>query len=116
MIANFHINYKTKWGEQVAIQLRRKGKEENLLLHSFDGENWQSAIEVAVKEQIEYKYFIQNDETSSLEFGDYRTLQTPANADQLFIQDHWRPTNVTEQAFFSAAFKDVIFKRKKARA
>ena len=111
MIANFHINYETKWGEQIAIHLRRNGKEETAILQTYDGKNWHIAIEVAEKEEIEYKYIFQKEDSSDPEFGQYRSLNISKGASQLFIQDAWRPTDVVVQAFFSAAFKDVIFKR-----
>ena len=111
MIANFHINYETKWGEQIAIHLRRNGMEETYIMQSYDGKNWNAAIEVTEKEQLSYKYFFQSTDSSFPEFGEYRPLNLPKGASQTFIQDFWRPTHVVEQAFFSAAFKDVIFKR-----
>ena len=114
MIANFHINYETKWGEQIAIHLRRNGMEETYIMQSYDGKNWNAAIEVTEKEQLSYKYFFQSTDSSFPEFGEYRPLNLPKGASQTFIQDFWRPTHVVEQAFFSAAFKDVIFKSRRA--
>ncbi len=40
-----------------------------------------------------------------------RKLYIPQNTEQIFYQDQWRPEYEPEHTFFSAAFKDVIFKR-----
>ena len=113
MIANFHINYGTKWGEQIAIQLKRKNKTETIVCQTYDGKNWQAAIELTENEAITYKYILQNKETSNPEFGEDRSLTAPKGTSQLFVQDFWRPTSGVDNSFFSAAFKDVIFKRDK---
>ena len=113
MIANFHIHYKTAWGGQVAIRLRRDGAEEIVALRTYDGENWHIALPMTEKGQIAYKYIVRTGSDESLEFGSYRSLTMPKEVSQVFVRDFWRPTDVPEQAFFSAAFKDVIFKRNK---
>ena len=111
MTANFHINYKTNWGEQIAVHLLRNGKEETHSLQTYDGQNWQGAIEVAEKEEIVYQYILKSKNTATPEFGGYRLLDIPTGSGPVFIHDYWRPKHEIERAFFSAAFKDVIFKR-----
>ncbi len=111
MIANFHINYGTKKGEQIAIQLKRNGVGETIICQSYDATNWHAAVQVIEDETIVYKYIVQSFVGLLAEHGDFRTLTIPKGASQVFYQDAWRAEYEKERAFFSAAFKDVIFKR-----
>lgn len=111
MIANFHINYGTKKGEQIAIQLKRNGLEETIICQSYDATNWHAALQVGENETIAYKYIVQSYKGLLAEQGEYRQLTMPSGHTQLFYQDYWRAEYEITRAFFSAAFKDVIFKR-----
>ncbi|MCB0519717.1 MAG: 4-alpha-glucanotransferase [Lewinellaceae bacterium] len=113
MIAHFHINYGTKHGEHIAIRLRRNGLEEAILCNTFDDNNWLASAAISESEQIEYKYALETPNGQLEEHGSFRTLVVPKGAVQVFCQDYWRPSYEAEQAYFSAAFKDVIFKREK---
>ncbi len=111
MIAHFHINYGTKKGEQIAIQLKRNGLEETFICQSYDATNWHVAIQVADNDVISYKYIVQSFKGLLAEHGAFRTLTIPKGQKQAFYQDQWRAEYEITRAFFSAAFKDVIFKR-----
>lgn len=114
MIANFHINYGTKKGEQIALQLKRHNAEEIIICQSYDAVNWHASIQVAENEQIEYKYIVQSFKGLVAEHGAFRHLTIPKGQTQVFYQDAWRAEYETSRAYFSAAFKDVIFKRNTA--
>jgi 4-alpha-glucanotransferase len=111
MIANFHIQYGTKQGEQIAIQLFRNGVEEIIVCQSYDSTNWIGTIELSATDNIRYKYMVQSFRGLVAEHGLTRLLAIPKKASQIFLQDQWRAEYEVERAFFSAAFKDVIFKR-----
>ncbi|MBL7816536.1 MAG: 4-alpha-glucanotransferase [Saprospiraceae bacterium] len=114
MIANFHINYGTKKGEQIAIQFNRNGVEEIIICQSYDATNWHAAVQVDDNETITYKYFVQSFKGLLAEHGAMRPLTIPKGLTQAFYQDAWRAEYELERAFFSAAFQDVIFKRNHA--
>jgi 4-alpha-glucanotransferase len=114
MIANFHINYGTKQGEQIAIHFKRNNVEETVVCQSYDAKNWQGAIEIEGDETIEYKYIVQSFKGLLVEHGISRQLTIPKGQSQVFYQDQWRAEFEAERTFFSAAFKDVIFKRQTA--
>jgi 4-alpha-glucanotransferase len=112
MIANFHMKYGTQQGDQIAIQFNRKGQIETVICQSYDEMNWHGAIQVADNEVIAYKYVVQSFKGLLTEHGDFRHLSLPENVGQVFYHDYWRAEYEPARAYFSAAFKDVIFKRK----
>ena len=117
MIANFHIHYVVKNGEQLAIRWKQgKGKEKIQYCQSYDGANWITALEIANETPLHYQYILTTGEKETPEHGTYRQLTFPPGSEQAFCQDYWRPGNQIERLYLSAAFKDVIFKRKKAAA
>ena len=111
MIAHFHINYGTKKGEQIAIQIKRNGLEETFICQSYDATNWHVAIQVNDTDVITYKYIVQSFKGLLAEHGAFRTLTIPQGQKQVFYQDNWRAEYEITRTYFSAAFKDVIFKR-----
>jgi 4-alpha-glucanotransferase len=114
MIAHFHLTYGTKQGEQIAIHFKRNNLEETVICQSYDAKNWQGTIEIKDDETIEYKYIVQSFKGLLTEHGTYRQLTIPQGQSQVFYQDQWRAEYEAERTFFSAAFKDVIFKRRTA--
>lgn len=111
MIAHFHITYRTSQGEQIAIQFKKKNNIETVICQSYDGNNWTGITQVSENEIIEYKYFIQSSKSLTAEHGDFRYLNIPHGIEKVFFDDSWRTETEAERAYFSAAFKDVIFKR-----
>ena len=112
MIAQFHLTYGTKQGEQIVLHFKRNNVEETVICQSYDALNWQGAIEIEGDETIEYKYIVQSFKGLLAEHGTYRQLTIPKGQSQVFYQDQWRAEYEAERTFFSAAFKDVIFRRK----
>jgi 4-alpha-glucanotransferase len=112
MIAQLHIHYKTQLGEQVNVILKRENTFEIIHCQTFNGENWTAAIEVVPHSIVQYKYQVVTHHETIEEWGDFRTIQlTDIQTQQLFIQDSWRTQADESNTYFSAAFKDVIFRR-----
>lgn len=114
MIANFHINYTTKPGEAMAIRFKQHGVEVTVICQSLDNSNWHFNTQLPEDEQVVYKYFLQTDSGLVGEHGEFRCVDLPSGVNYVFFQDYWRPQFEVARSFFSAAFKDVIFKRKTA--
>jgi 4-alpha-glucanotransferase len=114
MIANFHINYITKPGEAMAIRFKQHGVEVTVICQSVDNSHWHFSTQLPDNEQVIYKYFLQTDSGLVGEHGEFRSVDLPSGASHVFFQDYWRPQFEVARSFFSAAFKDVIFKRKTA--
>jgi 4-alpha-glucanotransferase len=113
MIAHFHINYQTKQNEKIILQVNRKGRLETLTCQTYDGQNWQGTLSVDGASVITYRYAVQSGEEVMFEDGVFRSLIVPKGAEQVFYHDFWRATYEASRSFFSAGFKDVIFKREK---
>jgi len=112
MTANFHINYHTSYGENIAIRVRRNGVEETVFCQNYDINHWRYTLQIAENEAIEYKYLVARQDGSFIEeHGAYRQLHLPQEVNEAYFQDFWRPQFEPERSFFSAAFKDVIFRR-----
>lgn len=109
MIVNFKIPYRTAWGEQLAMRTEANGKTNIIKLSTNDGEHW--ATEVKIDQNIAYKYFILRENQEIAEWGAYRQLQVDDSFTSLYVEDYWRPQANEGNAFFAAAFADVIFKR-----
>ncbi len=111
MIANFHIHYGTNPGEQVAIRFKKKDGEETIFCQSYDAANWHGTVQTTENEVLEYKFVVQSLKGTILEHGAYRRVAMPAGQAQAFFQDQWRAQDEAARTYFSAAFKDVVFKR-----
>ncbi len=112
MTINFHINYATVYGEQIALRFQKNEKEQIIYCQTNDGKNWFGEVQCTDNETVIYKYILRND-TKILkeEFGKMRQLITPKNVSELYVQDQWRPTNFESNVYYTAAFADVFFKR-----
>jgi 4-alpha-glucanotransferase len=111
MIANFHIHYQTIMGQRVNILIRRNQTESILHCQTFDGAHWFATLTLGEKEQIEYKYQVESPEEILEEWGAFRQTNILPQGEQLILQDTWRAQSDESNAYFSAAFADVIFKR-----
>ncbi|MBP7272527.1 MAG: 4-alpha-glucanotransferase [Saprospiraceae bacterium] len=118
MLLHFHIHYKTTPGQllQLVYHTGKKLAEATANLQTFDGEHWTVTLEAQAGVAIRYKYATtQSSGSPQLEFGEWRHV-APSTDHALFLCDYWRPYDTVDNAFFSAAFKDVVFKRKKQTA
>lgn len=111
MIAQLHIHYKTLFGEQVNVIVKRENTQEIIHCQTFNGENWTINIELPHNKVLFYKYQVVTNNGIIDEWGDFRELNTHNKNEQLFIQDSWRAQADESNTYFSAAFKDIIFKR-----
>lgn len=90
-----------------------KGDPQKALVMDYAGEGWwQIALPLAkAKSRIAYRYvLLQEGETPREEAGDMRELRLPKTAERIALCDTWREPTATEEAFFSAAFAEAVFK------
>jgi 4-alpha-glucanotransferase len=112
---HFQIQYQTKSGQQLAILLKQKSKEKaietSMLMDTRDGINWFFETQISDNQAVEYKYFVKSYDVELTEFGQMRSVFVAKKQTSITIKDYWRPLEDVSNAYFSAAFKDVIFKR-----
>lgn len=111
MILNFHIHYKTAFGEKVKLLIKNPESEFTLNCQTYDGENWTASLELEKEQNLEYKYALENTDGTFEEWGSWRYTGALKGAGQAFMQDIWRSHSNPGNAYFSTAFKDVIFRR-----
>jgi 4-alpha-glucanotransferase len=111
MQANFHIHYRTRFGENINVLLQINNEKQTLRCHTYDGENWLGHIQISEKDTVFYKYQVESATQSIEEWGDYRPLSIAKKTSELFVKDYWRSTSNPNNIFHTAAFKDVVFKR-----
>lgn len=111
MILQFHIHYKTSFGEKIKLLFKDQNTTDSIYCQTYDGANWTAIIEAKNGSVQEYKYALETSEGLFEEWGTWRSLYTEKNGEKLFIQDSWRSHDNPGNAFFSTAFEDVIFRR-----
>lgn len=120
MIVHFQITYHTKWGEQIAVcgNLKELGsgsyKSAPVMQYQGDG-IWQLALPLKkAPVELEYAYYVLNAAgEAEVEGGQARKLRVPRSADRILLRDKWKVPTDFDHAFFTAAFKDVIFRQEK---
>ncbi|MBC7886006.1 MAG: 4-alpha-glucanotransferase, partial [Saprospiraceae bacterium] len=116
MLLHFHLHYKTILGQQIGIEyfMDDDPKMKKLLFQTFDGQNWTGVMNLEGKTTIfTYNYIIVDNEGLSLrEWGNARII-SPGENKNVFIEDQWRSRDNENNAFFSSAFTEAIFKRNK---
>ena len=114
MFLHFHIHYKTTYGEQISIAYTTKSNfvKKVVQCQTYDGENWIASLQVDGNTTINYNYILLKNDTIHLgEWGKPRVLNTRNLADNVFLEDKWRPRDNENNAFLSTAFTEAIFKR-----
>ncbi len=110
----FHLHYRTVYGEQIGIIYTESGSDDvkNLLFHTYDGENWYGMLETASSGPVSYKYAVFKNEAVILrEWGAHRTTESPGAKGEVLMEDKWRARDNEKNAFLSTAFTKAIFKR-----
>ena len=112
---NFHIEYRTIFGQSIGVKIKQV--KDNLLVENTfagqtdDGINWTINAQVTEHVPIEYKYIIQSTDENIGEFGEFRKLLVARSKKNISVYDQWRPIEDESNAYFSAAFKDIIYRR-----
>ncbi|MBQ5402411.1 MAG: 4-alpha-glucanotransferase, partial [Bacteroidales bacterium] len=108
----FTINYKTAWGESLVLCTAKK----NHAMEYAGGGLWQVTLKGnQIKNGDCYTYILMRDgKPARYEWRTHR-LNLPEKATYVTLRDRWidRPQ---DSAFWSAAFKDIIFQRNPAKA
>ena len=120
MKITFRINYRTVWGQQVAIigNIPALGKweaKQALVLHHLGDGEWEATIQLKKSiSNLSYKYILINDKKEELDidWGKNRTLRFTKNQKSILLKDCWRSKHHGETAFYSSAFSEAIFKPK----
>lgn len=112
MFLNFHLHYRTAYGEQIGIQYSSDTiTETTLYFQTTDGENWFGLLELKDFALLKYKYVLFKNDTIILrEWGKDRSINGPAPGNY-YIEDKWRPRADEANAFLSTAFTKSIFRR-----
>jgi 4-alpha-glucanotransferase len=108
MKLNVSVDYKTNWGEQLVLCFAGK----KYPLSYFSGGLWMGEFDNVEVEAAEYSYEVVRDGATIRKEWRTHRLEVPAGAAAVTVVDRWmdRPN---EAPFYSAAFTDAIFGRKK---
>ncbi len=116
MTIQFHIHYRTSYGQGLIIDLiDDKKKEHRIDLHTFDGVNWMANIEIKSNE-LHYRYAIQEKGIHQFESGKHRKLKIAKSHKQVIIHDQWKAKGDKSNIFRAAAFTEVFLKSEKRKA
>lgn len=118
MTIYFQIAYQTKWGEQLAlsgsIPELGNGVLQQAPVMQYQGDGyWQLALTFKKAPAVlEYQYVLITDgERYELEGGTPRTVRIPRKSERAVFRDTWKSATHPDNAFLTAAFRDVIFKQ-----
>ena len=118
MKITFRINYRTVWGQRVAIigsipTLGNWEKKQALMLHHLADGEWEATIHLnKTTARFEYKYVLLNDQSEELDidWGKNRTVNFSKKQKNILLKDCWRSKHHGETAFYTSAFSEAIFK------
>lgn len=118
MQVTFYINYRTRYGQQIAI-VSSQGEQDQqnpfILTHSENG-NWSGTITVNPKDDVvlNYNYVcLQNYEIVDEEWGERQLDLRKEKNERVHVSDIWRTKTADENALDCSAFQEVIFKQTK---
>ena len=117
MKITFNIAYNTVWGQQIAVlgaipELGGGDASKAFRLDYLPEGKWQKSIHLNPKTPaFNYRYILINDQGEILDedWGDARVFD-PKSGTNTWIQDAWRSKNHPDNALYSSAFLNVIFK------
>ena len=119
MRISFRIHYHTQWGQQIAVvgateALGEWQPAQALRLQYLEDGHWGLSMDVpAGATELAYRYLLLDDTNRVLDedWGAPRQLKLPARRNAHWVvQDSWRSQQHDENAYFSSAFQEVIFK------
>lgn len=122
MKIKFVIEYKTQWGQSLAIEgsIQELGfgssKEFSKMSQVAEG-LWELEIEPFITE-FEYKYLVINESDKSVikEFGVARVFKVNESFESTYLKDYWRPNDVFENTLYTSPFSKSFFKRSKSKS
>lgn len=115
MKIRFKINYKTDWGQSLAIHSTLFGSDNELGILKMTpvaDHNWEVILETASTE-FTYQYVLINDSGKVLikEFGTPRKLILDGEGHSVYVNDFWRANDHLENSLYTSPFSKSIFKR-----
>ena len=117
MTLQFQIHYHTRWGQQMAVcgNLAElgKGDPDRAAIMEYAGDGlWKLSVPFAkAPASLAYRYvLLENGLAPVEEAGNLREVRLPRQAERAILRDSWREPVAPEEAFFSAAFEQAIFK------
>ncbi len=118
MKLNFHLNYGTRWGENLALVLDKEDAERlglnPLYAMRYNEGEWQLAVEVPEGASFGYRYRLvgQQNETLREEWGAPHRFEASKSLGACLVLDRWSE-QPQEGSFYSSAFTEGIFSRLK---
>lgn len=110
-LLHFHIDYQTRWGENVCLAYRTDtGHDQLLKLHTHDGRHWQAELSLPASVRwIDYAYRIDDEARGVLrsENCPHRRLMIRRRK-SLFLSDTWTEQGIPSE-FLSKAFTQTLF-------
>jgi len=127
MNLQFTLRFHTSFGESLWLcgnipALGNDDPAKALMLEYLDNENWQVNAGINPKEWpgdgLRYKYFLKNKEGEVIsEWGhDREVTAIPKHTSSIAVSDVWNHAGEFENAFFTAAFKNVLLKGNSPKA
>ncbi len=127
MKIHFYLKFQTKFGQHLFIsgniaELGNNDAATAIAMTYLNDEFWHATIEIKKKElkaDIEYKYILKNDEDGGLvqEWGNDKIIAIPhKDTTEIQLTDTWNHAGEYENAFFTAAFKNVLLETSGTKA
>lgn len=113
MKITLYIDYRTTWGENVAVRFRAAGSDNIIKLSWLSGETWSGQIDVDDHlDTFEYNYLIVDDNIAvkRQEYGQPRAVDKAGNIPAMTRVDRWRD-QPSDKPFCSQMFVDCVNKR-----
>lgn len=114
MNITFNLEYFTRWGENLAMELIQPDGCIYSMHHLGNG-RWTITLplQLVAEAIIEYRYLVVGDDGSRrVEHGTH-TLEIPQRVKECFVYDHWQERG-DDAPFFTKLFTDCIMARKHA--
>jgi 4-alpha-glucanotransferase len=115
MNTNFHIQYKTNWGESLFVcgndqALGNWNPDKAIPMQYIGNSFWQAEVELGPSQSYQYKYFLRNHDGQLIwEGGENRAFETNGKYG-LFLYDKWQAYVDPDRVLLSKVFTEVIFK------
>ncbi|HNU88379.1 MAG TPA: 4-alpha-glucanotransferase, partial [Ferruginibacter sp.] len=125
MIVHFYLRYSTQFGQTLLVSgntgvLGNNDSSRAFSLEYLNEQLWHGSVEIDPKQledPLNYKYILHNEKGEEIpEFGEDRLVDLQKiKADRIVLADTWNHAGQIENAFFTAAFQDVLLKQPKTK-
>lgn len=125
MNLEFYVRFSTDYGQSLWItgncaELGDNNPEQAIPMTYLNEEFWQCRINIKrkdFKKDIRYRYLLKNSDGELLsEWGNDRYISPPSkDTEEIQLADTWNHAGEYENAFYTAAFSDVLLKKNPPR-